>query len=510
MKFYITTPLYYVNSSPHIGNSYPTTVADILARYHRLFGNEVFFLTGTDEHGQKVQNKAKELNKDTQQYVDEMAQRFIDIWKELNINYDYFMRTTYDYHKLAVQKALKELYDKGDIYSATYEGWYSVSDEIFYTEKDLVNGLAPTGSSVQKIEEKNYFFKMSKYQNALIQHIEKNPDFIRPDYRRNEVLGFLRKPLEDLCISRPKSRLSWGIEIPFDKDYVTYVWFDALLNYATAVGYQDDSKKDHFEAWWPQAVHLIGKDILNTHAVYWTTMLLALQIPLPKTIFAHGWWLSANNEKMSKSKGNVIQPLDVRNIIGTDGLRYFLARDVYFGNDAQFSLELVISRINSELANNLGNLLNRSTNLVSKFFDSSVPDPQDYSSATASLSEKAQKVAPLLKEDILKYSANTAIGQVVDLLNDANKYLEQQAPWKQVKTDLPAAAQSLYAALECLRIAGILLHPVMPEKMNELLLRIGWDKEPMFEDALHWGLLKPGVKVQMGEPLFPRIDLDKL
>lgn len=504
-SIYFTTPIYYVNDTPHIGHAYTTVVTDILARYHRLFGYETYYLTGTDEHGQKVQNKAKELERDPQEYVDEMVVRFQDVWKELNVQYDHFMRTTFPYHKSGVQKAMQELFDKGDIYSATYEGWYCVSDEIFFTEKDIVEGKCPNGHTVQKILEKNYFFKMSKYQQQLIQYIEEHPEFIQPEFRKNEVLGFLRKPLEDLCISRPKARLSWGIELPFDKDYVTYVWFDALLNYATAVGYKQDGQSEQFEKFWPVVHHVIGKDILSTHAVYWTTMLFALKIPLPKMIFAHGWWLTSDNAKMSKSTGVVVKPLDMKNIVGVDPLRYFLARDIHFGNDAQFSKDLVIQRINSELANNLGNLVSRSTNLVSKYFDGKVPEVNDPTPETVTLSKLASQTAQKLKADILTFQPNLAIGHVVDLLTEANRYLENRAPWKSAKTDLKMTAETLYAALETLRIAGILLFPVMPTKTLEVLERVGWTNTPKFEDALHWGLLKPSAKVTMGEPLFQRI-----
>ncbi|RYZ95307.1 MAG: methionine--tRNA ligase, partial [Proteobacteria bacterium] len=341
-RFYITTPIYYVNDVPHIGHAYTTVVADVLARYHRLFGHDVKFLTGVDEHGQKVQTATVKNGVEPQAYVDSMAENFKAIWKELSIQYDVFFRTTDDFHKKGVQACLQQLFDAGEIYAEDYEGHYSVSEEIFYTEKDLVNGKTPFGNEVTVLKEKNYFFRMSKYQAALIKHIEETPGFIKPEFRKNEVLGFLRKPLHDLCISRPKARLSWGIELPFDKEYVTYVWFDALLNYATGVGYQQPARAEEFQKWWQETrpVHLLGKDILTTHAVYWPTMLMALGIPLPKTIFAHGWWL-IDGEKMSKSKGTVVKPLDMKDAVGVDPLRYFLTRDIALGNDASFTPELV-------------------------------------------------------------------------------------------------------------------------------------------------------------------------
>jgi methionyl-tRNA synthetase len=507
MIFYVTTPIYYVNDTPHIGHAYTTTVADILARYHRLFGHEVVFLTGTDEHGQKVQNKAKELQRDPLEYVNEMAPRFQATWKELNIQYDIFMRTTYPYHIKAVQDSLQQLHDKGDIYTKTYGGWYCVSEEIFFTEKDVIDGKCPQGHTVQHVSEKNYFFAMSKYQQKLIDYINAHPEFIQPAYRKNEVLGFLRQPLEDLCISRPKSRLSWGIELPFDKDYVTYVWFDALMNYATAIGIYQKGKEAEFEKLWPHALHLIGKDILTTHAVYWPTMLMAMGVPQPKTIFAHGWWLTEGNQKMSKSTGPVVKPLDMKNIVGTDSLRYFLARDINLGNDAQFSQDLVISRVNSELANNLGNLLSRSTNLVSKYFGDKVPPSHLSHDQSKALAESAVTVAEKVKKEILALAPNIALGHVVDLLNEANKYLENMAPWKTAKTDLKITGEVLYVSLEVLRVAGILLHPVMPTKMNELLVRVGWQASPAFNDSKTWGLLKEGSPIVKGDPLFPRVEM---
>ena len=336
MSLYITTPLYYVNDIPHIGHAYTTVICDVIRRYHRLFKEDAFFLTGTDEHGQKVQNAAKQRCLPVEDHIEECVCHFQELWKTLQIREDFFMRTTMQFHKEAVQSCLQELWDKGEIYKKDYEGFYCESEEIFYTVKELIDDKTPLGNTVSLVKEENYFFKMSKYQNQLIEHIEKNPNFIRPLSKKNEVLGFLKKPLGDLSISRPKTRLNWGIELPFDKDHVTYVWFDALLNYATAVGYRQENRQKTFNLLWPHAFHVIGKDILITHAVYWPTMLMALKTSLPKGIFAHGWWLTDSNEKMSKSKKNVIKPLDIKDIIGPSGLRYFLTRSIHFGNDAQF------------------------------------------------------------------------------------------------------------------------------------------------------------------------------
>ncbi len=508
MNYYFTTPIYYINDLPHIGHSYTTLIADTLVRYHRLFGDEVFFLTGTDEHGQKAQETAKRRNVEPQVHADEMVVNYKNIWKELDVDYNLFIRTTDDFHKKGVQAALQQLWDNGEIYSQDYEGWYCVGDEIFYNEKDLVDGKSPTGREVVLVKEKNYFFKMSKYQDRLIKHFESNPRSILPDYRRNEVLGFLRKPLEDLCISRPKSRLTWGVEIPFDKDYVTYVWFDALLNYCTGVGYQQKGKDAEFKKWWHDAgaIHLIGKDILTTHTVYWGSMLMALGLPLPKTVFAHGWWLTENNEKMSKSTGPVVKPLDVKNVVGVDAFRYYLNRDVSFGNDAKFSQDLVVNRYNSELANNLGNLLSRSTNLIQKFYNAQVPAVDFKGEDTRRLRELALGCADKVKAEIEGINPQKAIGHIVDLLTEANKYLETQAPWKVAKTDLNAAAESLVTSLEVLRIAGMLLTPVMPAKMKSLLETIGWNKPLKFSDASTWGLIAAGTPVKKAEALFPRLE----
>ena len=390
MAFFITTPIYYVNDNPHIGHAYTTILCDVLARYHRIFGHKVFFLTGTDEHGQKIAKSASKKNLPPKQHADNMVINFQNIWKELEIKEDFFIRTTMDFHKESVQKALTELWDKKEIYQKSYEGWYSESEEVFYPEKDLIDGKTPMGHSVELIKEENYFFKMSKYQDKLIDHIRSNPKFIMPEYRKNEILSFLKKPLGDLSISRPKSRLTWGIEVPFDTSHVTYVWFDALLNYATAVGYKNN-RSNEFEKIWPEVMHVIGKDILMTHAVYWPTMLMALELPLPKTIFAHGWWLTDDDEKMSKSKGKVVSPLDLKNTIGVNGLRYFLLRGMNLGQDAKFSYDLAVNKVNTELANNLGNLLSRVTKLIHKHFKGQILPPKNTKLEGTEIFKKSSK-----------------------------------------------------------------------------------------------------------------------
>lgn len=473
---YITTPLYYVNDKPHIGTAYTTIMSDILTRYYKLFGLDCFFLTGLDEHGQKCKQVAETKKIPLLQHCNDMAKRFINTWEELNIEYDCFFRTTDPAHTKAVQKALQELYDKGDIYKNSYEGWYSVSEEIFYTEKDLVNGKTPSGNEVQKVSEEGYFFKMSQYQKKLIKYIQDHPHFIQPESRKNEALGFLKNPLHDLSISRPHSRLNWGIPLPFDTGFVTYVWFDALLNYAEGVGYnsEDDRKKD-FEKWWNKvrATHIIGKDILIPHAIYWPTMLMALDLPLPKTIFAHGWILNKDNEKMSKSKGDVVNPLEMKNIFGVDALRYFLARSIHFGNDAPFSQELFTNCFNTELANNLGNVYSRVTTLIDKYFEGVVKTPENTNQLTEALKKEALDLAKGIEQDIIALSPSQAIEKTVHLLQSTNKYLEQMAPWKLVKVNLKEAEEVLFTALACLHTSAVFLHPVMPQKMQELLSALG-------------------------------------
>jgi methionyl-tRNA synthetase len=418
------------------------------------------------------------------------------------------MRTTFPFHREVVQRCLQDLFDRGEIYAQDYEGWYSVSEEIFYTEKDLVDGRSPAGKEVQKITERNYFFRMSKYQQQLIEYINKNPDFIQPAGKRSEVLGFLQQPLGDLCISRPKSRLSWGIEIPFDKDYVTYVWFDALLNYVSALGCgQGPEKQANFDRYWKEAIHLIGKDILITHTVYWPTMLMALGMPLPKMIFAHGWWLNALGGKMSKSEGPVVDPLSMRESVGVDALRYFLCREIQLGNDAQFSPEILVNRVNAELANNLGNLFSRSVNLVIKYFNGALPERTAAHPATGELEALARKTPAVVRERIEELDIAGAIGGVIDLLNATNKYLDVIAPWKTAKENLPLAGESLYAALENVRIAAVLLTPVMPTKMAALLGSLGISAPATFEDAARFGALSAGLRLEKPAPLFPRAEI---
>lgn len=499
-KFYITTPLYYVNDEPHIGHAYTTILADVLARFHRAFGDEVYFLTGTDEHGQKVQQAAEKRGVEPKTHVDEFVQHFQNIWDKLNISHNDFIRTTESRHTDRVQEVLNSLFEKGDIYLAEYEGLYSVSEERFITEKEAEEG---NFREIKKIKEKNYFFKMSNYQQKLIDHIQNNPKFILPNKRANEVLGFLKQSLNDLCISRPKSRLAWGIEIPFDTDYVTYVWFDALLNYITAVGFGSD--EDKFKNWWPANYHLIGKDILTTHSVYWITMLMAMDIELPKSIFAHGWWLT-DEEKMSKSLGNVIRPLDLADEYGVDSLRYFLMRDMVLGQDASYSFDSFALRYNSDLANDFGNLVNRVTILIRKHFDGIVPDPSDFDSDEKEILNFTATTAEKVKTSIKELKIHDAIELTMSVFRNLNKFLELKAPWKLVKESKEAkspAATCLYVAINVLYKNAILLHPVMPNKVDTILEMLG---QIFPDDIFNVDLISVGTKLGEGKSPFPRID----
>ena len=488
-NYYITTPIYYVNDKPHIGHAYTTILADTLSRFRQLINQKTFFLTGLDEHGLKVQQAAEKNGANPQDHCDTMAPAFLELWKRLNIQYSDFIRTTEERHVKIVQNILTEVYNNGDIYKDKYEGWYSVSEERFITEKELDNGLF---RDVKKIEEENYFFKMSKYQEQLIQKIEDDEEFIQPSARKNEVLGFLKQNLSDLCISRPKTRLEWGIEIPFDKDYVTYVWFDALINYISSPKYSED--KNNFEENWPADVHLIGKDILTTHSVYWPTMLMSLDLPLPKTIFAHGWWLT-DEEKMSKSLGNVVSPLMLIDEFGVDSVRYYLMSEMVLGLDATFSMDSFIKRYNSDLANDLGNLVSRVSTLIDKNFDGIIPQCNDDKN---DLSNQLSKID--IEEKLNSFKMDGLIQSIMDFVRSINVYMEKNQPWKLVKEDKDLAGIVLYNAAESLRIATLMLSPVMPQKSQEILDTLGSN-----DSSLEWGGLKSGEKIGSINPIFPRI-----
>lgn len=511
-NFYLTTPIYYVNDKPHIGHAYTTILGDVLSRCHRLLGDPVHFLTGTDEHGQKVEQAAKKNGSTPQAHCDLYVTRFQDLWKRLNISNDDFIRTTEERHTVVVQKILQDLWDRKLIYQSDYVGNYCVGCERYFTDKDLKDGCCPEcGRKVDTLVEKNYFFKMSAYQEQLIRHIQENPDFIRPANRRQETLGFLKQPLDDLCISRAKTRLSWGIELPFDHDYVTYVWFDALVNYISAVGYESDDEE--FKTWWPANFHLIGKDILTTHTVYWPTMLMAMGLPLPKTVFAHGWWLIAD-QKMSKSVGNVVNPMDMADKYGVDALRYFLMAAMSLGQDANFSEESFVTRYNADLANNLGNLLSRMCTMVVKNFDGKLPFACEPTADESEMIEACHKAAASWENAIRNMQLDRGIADIMGAVAATNRYFDAMKPWAMAKSgDTASLGRVLRNTAEALRVTSGLLFPVMPTKMAELRKAIGVldDKiVPSMGTLTLWNQLGDGAAVTtIPGSLFPRIKLEE-
>tara|TARA_S200000501_G_scaffold67635_3_gene59190 strand:+ start:6822 stop:8312 length:1491 start_codon:yes stop_codon:yes gene_type:complete len=492
--FFITTPIYYVNDKPHIGHAYTTILADVIARFHRNIGIDTFFLTGLDEHGQKVQLAAEKNGINPIQHCNNIAPRFTQLWEKLHISNDDFIRTTEKRHEEAVKHILLKVFNAGDIYKNVYEGLYSVSEERFITEKEAQSG---DYRDIKKLKEKNYFFRMSKYQDRLINYIKNNKNFIQPDHRKNEILSFLKKPLGDLCISRPKKRLSWGIELPFDKDYVTYVWFDALINYITAPGFLSDKKK--FDKLWPASCHLIGKDILTTHTVYWPTMLMSAGIELPKSIFAHGWWL-IENSKMSKSIGNIVNPMDLIDDYGVDPVRYYLMREMVLGQDANFTMDSFIKRYNSDLANDFGNLLSRLSSLIKKYFNGKIPEPGIFRKEENEIKENGEELVKIINKKIVGMRIDQAIEEIMQFIRTINKYMENNAPWKLVKEDKVSASRILYTAAEALRISALLLSPVMPNRTALII-----DVLNASGSSENWGGLEPGKLIKEHQPLFPRL-----
>ena len=510
-NFYVTTPIYYVNDKPHIGHAYTTILADVLARSHRLLGVPTHFLTGTDEHGQKVQRAAEKNGLTPLQQCDQTVVRFQELWTKLGITHDDFIRTTEPRHKEAVSRILQDLWDRGEIYSSEYEGLYCVPCERFFTDKDLKEGKCPDcGRSAEPLKEKSYFFRMGKYQERLIQHIEEHPEFIQPSFRRNETLGFLRQPLGDLCISRPKSRLAWGIELPFDRDYVCYVWFDALVNYISAVGYPADRQR--FDSIWPASYHLIGKDILTTHTVYWPTMLMAMGLPLPRAIFAHGWWMIGES-KMSKSLGNVVNPMEMCEKYGVDAFRYFLLAEMAMGNDASFTEDAFVARYNADLANDLGNMASRVLKMLAANCDGRIPAEPACACLDVAIREKTMDAVAAMRQGIAEMRIDRGLAEVHEAVREANRYFEQKAPWKLAKeSDLEPLYAVLYNAAECLRIVSGLLWPVMPAKMRELRLALGLTEAevvPAIADLGKWGGLPVGRSTTTPGSLFPRIEVEK-
>lgn len=518
-EYYITTPLYYVNSQPHIGHSYTQIACDTVSRFLRQGDREVFFMTGTDEHGEKIEKAALEAGfkaGEEQKFVDGIVPVFKDLWAKLGIKYDYFIRTTDESHIKAVQAFLDKLYKEGKIYKKDYKGWFCTPCETFWTQTQSPDGICPDCKrTLEKLDESNYFLKISGHQKWLIDHINNNPGFIKPDFRKNEVLGFLNnEELMDLCITRPKSRMGWGIETPFDKDYVTYVWFDALVNYISGIGYPHDMGR--FAGIWPADCHVIGKDILRHHAVYWTIMLSLVGLELPRTIFAHGWWV-VKGEKMSKSKGNVVDPVDIISRFGVDPYRYFLLREVQFGMDGAFSEEALIARYNSDLANDIGNLLSRTLTMAEKYFEGNVPDVSNIKIKDPKAEEIKNRALGSVGEMealVPNFDFASALSNVWEVIDLANKFIEDSKPWVLAKEKrLHELALVIYTLLEALRIISIEIYSFMPETSLKMRLQLGLENEPenlKFANAKIWGCLNAGSKVNKSGPLFPRIDTTKI
>ncbi|OQO79468.1 methionine--tRNA ligase [Enterococcus gallinarum] len=518
--FYITTPIYYPSGKLHIGNSYTTIACDAVARYKRLMGFDVFYLTGVDEHGQKIEKKAEELGVDPQEYVDKMAADVKKLWKTLDISYDKFIRTTDDYHKKAVQKIFQQLLDQGDIYLGEYEGWYSVSDEEYFTETQLaevyrdeeghvIGGKAPSGHEVELVKESSYFFRMSKYADRLVQYYDEHPEFIQPESRKNEMINnFIKPGLEDLAVSR--TTFKWGIPVTASPEHVVYVWIDALSNYITALGYGSDDDS-LFQKYWPADVHMVGKEIVRFHTIYWPIMLMALDLPLPKKIFGHGW-LMMKDGKMSKSKGNVVYPEMLVERYSLDALRYYLLRAVPFGSDGVFTPEDFVSRVNYDLANDLGNLLNRTIAMINKYCEGIVPK---YASKVtpydSELSTTAANVVGRYHEAMDKMEFSTALSEVWTLISRANKYIDETQPWVLAKDpEKKAELDSVMVHLaESLRIVAILLQPIMTETPENIFHQLGLTSEAMDLKDLRFGEFPSDTKVvAKGTPIFPRLELE--
>lgn len=502
-RFYVTTPLYYVNDRPHIGHAYTTVAADVVARWHRLQGKETHFLTGTDEHGQKVYLAAQKRGMTPQEHVDDIVKPFQILWEKLNIQYDDFIRTTEERHTTVVQAVLQKLYQQGDIYADNYEGWYSTSEERFWTDKDLVDGKCPlSGNPVEWLKEKNYFFKMSKYADALRDWINDHPDFLRPISRRNEVLGYLRKDVGDLCISRPKKRLPWGIQLPFDEQYVTYVWFDALLNYITGIGYHPQGSADSFEKWWPANYQIMGKDILTTHSVYWSTMLFSLGLTPANTIFAHGWW-TVEGRKMGKSIGNVVDPHLLIDNYGVDTVRFFLLREFPFGGDGNFNHDALMTRYNSDLANDLGNLAHRTISMITKWLQGSIPPLDESQPVDVALENQTKQTFEKYQHHLERLEFSVALEALWTLIRQGNKYVDSEQPWRLNKEgNTIRLGGVMRRSLEICRLAANLLSPIMPNKSQEMLDTL---RAPLGKNLADLNGLQTGAQLVMGKPVFPRI-----
>jgi methionyl-tRNA synthetase len=503
--FYLTTPIYYVNDRPHLGHAYTNIVADTMARYHRLAGDDVWLLTGTDEHGEKVAQSAAKAGVTAQAMADQNSAAFRETWRALGIQYDDYIRTTEPRHKAVVQAILQQLWDAGELYLGKYGGQYCVGCERFYTDKEIVDGKCPDHQTpLTFIEEQNYFFRMSKYQGWLIEYIESHPDFVRPERYRNEVLGFLRDPLQDLSISRPKSRLTWGIELPFDRDYVTYVWFDALLNYVSALGGPGDPR---FEKYWPHVQHVTAKDIVKPHAIYWPCMLKAAGLPLYRHLNVHGYW-TLGGHKISKSVGNLVEALALKERYGNDAFRYFVLRDMVFGLDADFSEEALVGRLNADLANDLGNFVARATTAIVNFRADHVAVERE----DAEIRDAFDKALAQVRSAMAEFAFSRALASIWEFIGVLNRYVDTQQPWALAKD--PAKRERLDAVLHTLsnslRSLGIVLAPFVPDASNKILAGVGYDEPPRLADA-DWAVTK---QIRLGDVvkvsgLFPRVEVKK-